>query len=331
MLGILFCMSDSFTPWVEKYRPAKLDDVMGNPNITTRLKAYVSTKNLPNLLFAGPAGSGKTTSALAIARELFGEDYQSSFLELNSSDERGIDTVRGKIKDFARTIPVSNVPFKILLLDEADALTADAQQALRRTMEKYSSNTRFILSCNYSSRVIEPTQSRCALFRFSSLSPDDVRKLVDLIAKNETLTIAEDAYDALLYVSEGDARKAINCLQGCSVISKNITAEAIYSVSSRARPKEIGEMLTFAMEGKFSDSRKTLDKLLYEYGISGEDVVIQLFQEVSRSTTIDDKTKLLLIEKIGECDYRLNEGANDRIQIEALLAGITLVKSEKTT
>ncbi|MFH1247146.1 MAG: replication factor C small subunit [Candidatus Micrarchaeota archaeon] len=319
-------MSTSFEPWVEKYRPSKLDEVIGHSNIVTRLKAYVGTKSLPNLLFSGPAGSGKTTCALAIAKELFSDDYQSSFLELNSSDERGIDTVRGKIKDFARTIPVSNVPFKILLLDEADALTSDAQQALRRTMERYSSNTRFILSCNYSSRVIEPIQSRCALFRFTSLSSEDLKKLVDLIAKNESLTIAEDAYEALFYVSEGDARKAINCMQGCAAISPQLNAEAIYSVSSRARPKEVNEMLTAALEGKFSEARKLLDKLLFGYGISGEDVVIQLFQEVSRSTTIDDKTRLLLIEKIGECDYRLNEGANDRIQIEAMLAGFALVK-----
>lgn len=318
-------LTNSFSPWVEKYRPFKLEEVIGQPAILARLKAYVATKNLPNLLFAGPAGSGKTTCALAIARELFGEDYPNSFLELNASDERGIDTVRGKIKDFARTIPVSDVPFKLLLLDEADALTADAQQALRRTMEKYSSNTRFVLSCNYSSRIIEPIQSRCALFRFSQLTPDSLRSLIENVSKSEKLSMSEDSFEALMYVSEGDARKAINCLQACAILSPKVNADAIYSVSSRARPKEVGEMLSFAMDGKFTDARKMLDKLLFEYGISGEDVVIQLFQEVNRAQNIDDKTKLLLIEKIGECDYRLNEGANDRIQIEALLAGMCLV------
>ena len=320
-------MSNAFIPWVEKYRPSKLSEVIGQREICKRLTAYVSTKNLPNLLFAGPAGSGKTTCALAIARELFGDSYQSSFLELNSSDERGIDTVRGKIKDFARTIPVSDVPFKLLLLDEADALTTDAQQALRRTMEKYSSNTRFILSVNYSSKIIEPIQSRCALFRFSRFNPEDVKSLVQRVAKSENLTLPEDAFDALLYVADGDGRKAINCLQACAILSPKVDADVIYSVSSRARPKEVGEMLQLALGGKFLDARKLLDKLLYEYGISGEDVVIQLFQEVSRATEIDDKTKLLLIEKIGECDYRLNQGSNDRIQIEALLAGMALVKS----
>ncbi len=320
-------MTNSFEPWVEKYRPTNLDEVIGHSKIVARLKAYTATKNLPNLLFAGPAGSGKTTCALVIARQLFGQEYQSSFLELNSSDERGIDTVRGKIKDFARTIPVSDVPFKLLLLDEADALTTDAQQALRRTMEKYSSNTRFILSANYSSRIIEPIQSRCALFRFSQLSNEEMKKLIEHIAKKEELKLSSDAFDALTYISQGDARKAVNCLQGCAgaATSREINADEIYAVSSRARPKEVGEMLALAMQGKFSEARKLLDKLLYEYGISGQDIVIQLFQEVNRSE-IEDKNKLALIEKIGECDFRLSEGANDRIQIEALLASFALLK-----
>ncbi len=317
-------MTDSFVPWVEKYRPQKLGEVIGNEKIVSRLKAYVTSKNLPNLLFAGPAGSGKTTCALAIAREMFGEGFQSSFLELNSSDERGIDVVRGKIKDFARTMPVTDVPYKILLLDEGDSLTPEAQQALRRTMEKYSSNTRFVISANYSSRIIEPIQSRCALFRFSQLSPADLEALAQRVADAEKLRLASDAVEALLYVSQGDGRKLINCLQGCSAVSKEISADSVYSVSSRAKPQEVGQMLSLSLEGKFTEARKVLDKLLFEHGLSGQDVVVQLFQEVSKSE-IDDKAKLLLIEKIGECDFRISEGANDRIQLEALLAGMALV------
>ncbi|MBI4406647.1 replication factor C small subunit [Candidatus Micrarchaeota archaeon] len=319
-------MTNSFIPWVEKYRPQELGEVIGNDKIVSRLRAYVSTKNLPNLLFAGPAGSGKTTCALAIARGLFGENYQQSFLELNSSDERGIDVVRGKIKDFARTMPVTDVPYKILLLDEGDSLTPEAQQALRRTMEKYSSNTRFVISANYSSRIIEPIQSRCALFRFSQLTSSDLKALMERISRAEGLKLADDAVEALLYVSQGDGRKLINCLQGCSAVSSDISAESVYSVSSRARPQEVQELLLLSLQGKFAEARKILDKLLFEYGLSGQDVVIQLFQEVNKSE-IEDKTKLLLMEKIGECDFRISEGANDRIQIEALLAGFALVKS----
>ncbi len=319
-----------FTPWVEKYRPQLISEMIGHDNITQRLQSYLTTKNLPNLLFSGAPGSGKTTAALALARELFGENFQQSFAELNASDERGIDIVRGKIKDFARTLPVSDVPFKILLLDEADSLTADAQQALRRTMETYASNTRFILSCNYSSRIIEPIQSRCSLFRFTPLSDVDLTKLVQRVVQTESLEISQDGIDAVLYVAEGDARKALNCLQGAASMSSNmaskITSEIIYSVSSRARPKEINEMLTVACSGNFLAARKILDKLMVEHGMSGEDIVVQLFQEVTRSKEIEDKIRLLLVEKIGECDFRLSEGANERIQVEALLAGFGTVK-----
>lgn len=317
---------DSIVPWVEKYRPQKISEIIGHSNITERLQAYAKTRNLPNLLFAGSPGSGKTTAALALARELYGEAMQQSFSELNASDERGIDIVRGRIKDFARTLPVADVPFKILLLDEADSLTADAQQALRRTMEKYSSNTRFILSCNSSSKIIEAIQSRCALFRFTPLTGVDLTALVQRVAKAEQLTLDKEALEAVLYVADGDARKALNCLQGASAISTKITADLVYSISSRARPKEINEMLASSRQGNFLEARKMLDKLMIEYGMTGEDILVQLFQEVSRSKEIEDKVKLAMVEKIGECDFRLSEGSNDRIQLEALLAGFALVK-----
>jgi replication factor C small subunit len=313
-----------FMPWVEKYRPKTLSDVVGNDAITSQLKAFVRNKNPPHLLFAGPAGSGKTSCALAFARELFGENFQQCFLELNASDERGIDVVRTKIKDFARTLSLTSVPFKIIFLDEADALTADAQQALRRTMEKYSTTTRFVLSCNYSSRIIEPLQSRCAVFRFSRLQEADLRKMLEVITLGEKLKIDQKAQEALLYVAEGDARKLINTMQGAASVSDKITSEEIFKIASRARPEEVEKMVHLALNGSFTDARKMLDEIMLRYGMSGEEVILQIFREITKME-IGDKEKVMLVDKVGEYDFRMVEGANERIQLEALLAQIMLL------
>ncbi|HWM53033.1 MAG TPA: replication factor C small subunit, partial [Thermoplasmata archaeon] len=193
--------------WVEKYRPKSLDEVVGQEEIVERLKAYAKTGNLPHLLFAGPAGTGKTTSAIALARDMFGEDWRQNYFELNSSDERGIETVRTKVKEIARLAPFGGTNFKIIFLDEADNLTADAQAALRRTMETYSKTSRFILSANYSSRLIEPIQSRTAVFRFRPLKPEAIAEYIGRIAKAEKLKITDDGMEALVYVAEGDMRR----------------------------------------------------------------------------------------------------------------------------
>jgi len=314
-----------FEPWTEKYRPRKLREVTGHSAVVERLEGYAKSKNMPHLLFAGGAGIGKTTCALALATELYGDDYRQSFLEMNASDERGIDAVRTKIKDFARTIPMADVPFKIIFLDEADALTPDAQNALRRTMERYSSITRFILSANYSSRIIEPIQSRCSVFRFTPLGDGDIKKIIAHIAEKEKLKVDAKAVDAVVYVSEGDARKAINCLQGAAGAEDGkITEEAVFRVSSRARPKEIAEMVDLALKGKFSEARKALDEVMVRYAMSGEDVVEQVYKEVVRLDVPDD-VKVRLVDRVGEYDFRLSEGADPRIQLEALLAQIMLI------
>lgn len=309
-------------PWVEKYRPNKLSEVVGQDNIVKRLKSYVDKRNVPNQLYSGTAGIGKTSCAIALTKELFGEKgFQQNFLELNASDERGIDVVRNTIKDFARTLAF-NADFKIIFLDEADALTSDAQQALRRTMEKYTQTARFILSCNYSSRIIEPIQSRCVIFRFTPLQAGDIKKKLKEIAKNEGINLTDKAMDAIIYVSRGDMRRAINVLQGSAFIEKEISEKTVYNVSSRARPEEIKKMLNLAFNKKFKEAREQLDKLMYEYGMSGEDVILQLYNTAIKlpEKELSTDKKIQLVDIIGEYNFRMVEGANERIQIEALLA-----------
>ncbi len=302
--------------WTEKYRPKKLDEVVAQQHVVERLKAWVKEKSIPNLLFAGSAGVGKTTTALALARELFGDKWNENFLETNASDERGIDVVRGKIKEFARIKPIGH-DFKIIFLDEADALTSEAQQALRRTMEKYSGACRFILSCNYSSRLIDPIQSRCVVFRFKGLTKIDVENYMKKIAQNEKLQIDQLGLDAIYEVSEGDMRKATNLLQACSVYEK-ITPEIVYSVSASAKPKDVRAMLDLAVSGNFPEAKKKLYDMLINQGISAEDIIKETHRNIF-DLQIPEEKKLKLIEKIGEYEFRLNQGGTPEIQLTALL------------
>lgn len=314
--------------WIEKYRPYKLSQVVGQDEIVNRLKAYVKTASVPHLLFAGPAGTGKTTCAIALAKELFSDVWRENFSEMNASDERGIQVVRTKIKDFARTAPLGNVPFKLIFLDEADALTPDAQAALRRTMERFTKTCRFILSANYSSKIIEPIQSRCAVFRFRPIRGEDTKRYLKYIAEQEKLKLTEDGLEAIVYIAGGDMRKAISVLQVAASISKKIDENSIYKIGSTAKPEEVRALLELALKGDFLRARDALDELLIEYGLSGEDIIKQIHRTIF-DLNIPDKTKVELIDRAGEIEFRIVEGANERIQLEALLAYFALAGSRK--
>ncbi len=310
--------------WTEKYRPKSFSEVKGQEDIVARIKALVERKNLPHVLFAGPAGVGKTTLSLVIARELFGENYRDNFLELNASDERGIDVVRVKVKDFARTRAIGDVPFKIIYLDECDALTREAQQALRRTMENYTQTCRFILSCNYSSKIIDPIQSRCSVFRFKPLPKEEVFKIIDKIAKQEGLIVDESGKEALYTISEGDCRRLENILQSCAAMDKNITEKTVYSIASAAQPKEIKEVLNFCIAGEFIKARDKLIDTMLSHGLAGLDVIKQLQSEIWSIQGPDNRKKLEMIKECGEAEFRMVEGSDEFIQLEALLAKFIL-------
>lgn len=309
--------------WTEKYRPSKFSEVVGQEDIIKRVESLTNSLNIPHLLFAGPAGTGKSTMALIVVKQLYGTNWHENYLELNASDERGINIVREKVKNFARTKSIGNVPFKVIFLDEADALTPEAQQALRRTMENYSGTCRFILSCNYSSKIIDPIQSRCATFRFKLLEKKDIEKYLKRISEFEKLAISPEAAETIYEGSEGDCRKATNLLQSTAAISPNITSELVSTIISSAKPKDIKIVLDYALAGDFLNAKEKLLDIMLRESISGQDVIKSIQKEVW-NIPVEPELKVRLIEKTGEAEFRIVEGSDPFIQLQALLASFVL-------
>jgi replication factor C small subunit len=307
----------SFEIWTEKYRPQKLEEIVDQKHVVDRLKSFVKNKTIPHMIFAGPPGTGKTCCAIAIAKELFGDNWKQNFQETNASDMRGINVIRTRVKNFSRIRPMGS-SFKIIFLDEGDALTSDAQNALRRLMEMYADVTRFIISCNYSSNIISPIQSRAAVFRFKSLSKDNVIDYLERIIKKEKLKIDKAGLEAIYKISEGDLRKATNILQASATLGKKITKDSIYEVAAQAEPEEVREMINHALKGKFLDSREVLKELLLKRGMAGQDIIKQISRQIY-DLDVSEKTKANLIEKVGDFEFRMQTG-NELIQLEALLA-----------
>ena len=310
--------------WVEKYRPKKLNEIVGLKHIVDSIQAFLKKpKTMPHLLLAGIPGTGKTTMALCIARELFGENWKTFTLELNASDERGINTVRDRIKGFSRYSRASfgNVPFALIVLDESDQMTRPAQTALRRIMETSSRTSRFILICNYSNKIIEPIQSRCAIFRFSKLNEKAMVEHIKNIAEKEKLLLSAEVAEKIIEYSNGDLRYAINALQTAAAYGGGeITEKIVLQVVGEASPKQVQLMLSRALSGNFVEARKMMYDLIGQYGFSGSEIVRQIQRELMKVSYLTDSQKAELTNLIGEYDYRLTQGANSDIQLSALLA-----------
>lgn len=318
------------TLWVEKYRPESLEEVIGHDRTIDRLKRYADDEETPHMIFAGPPGVGKTAAIVAFAREVYGPGWRNNITEMNASDERGIDTIRDKVKGIARSNPAGDADFQILFLDEADQLTDDAQASLRRIMEQHSDVTRFFLSCNYPNQIIDAIQSRCSMFRFGRLTEEDIEHILDQVISEEDLDVEDTAVEKLIQESRGDARTAINSLQSAS-IDGEVTEDSIKAVLGAVDEDLIERIVELAIEGETDMAMTILDTELLKKG-ANTNTLADAFLRVIKRQEMPAPGRAKIIDKLAECDWRVRQGANPNVQwhsfIEDVNSGYHLTMGE---
>ncbi|XP_050518610.1 replication factor C subunit 5-like [Diabrotica virgifera virgifera] len=316
-------------PWVEKYRPSTLDDLVSHEDIIKTVSKFIRDDQVPHLLFYGPPGTGKTSTILACAKQLYTPaQFSSMVLELNASDDRGIGIVRGQILTFASTGTMFKSGFKLIILDEADAMTMDAQNALRRIIEKYTENVRFCIICNYLSKIIPALQSRCTRFRFGPLSPEQILPRLNYVIDEEKVSVTEDGKKALLTLANGDMRKVLNVLQSTWLAYKQVTEDNVYTCVGHPLRTDIESIVKWLLNEDFKTTYNNIKELKMIKGLALHDILTEVHKYVHRIEFPFD-VMIDLLEKMGEIEYRLCAGANENIQLTALISAFQDVKDIK--
>ena len=313
-------------PWVEKYRPSTLDDLVAHKEIIGVIKKLIKEDRLPHMLLYGPPGTGKTSTITAAAKDMYGKGYGAMTLELNASDDRGIDVVRNQIKDFAGTRRLFSKGTKLVILDEADNMTNDAQFALRRVIEKYTANARFCLICNYANKIIPALQSRCTKFRFAPLMKPQIETKLTTILEAEKLTMDPAAVDALIEMSGGDMRRVLNVLQACAVAYPDrITYDAVFLVTGNPLPAHIDTIFQSLLDDPFATAVQKTTDLCQTRGYALADILTAISEKIY-ATTFPDTMLTILLTKLAECEYRATFATNEKLQLSSMVAAFATAR-----